>query len=114
MQEALNRYSRDRASLSASWLFMMMIGVFGGFFQFAAGLIEQLLGFLCVPAQFVLVRLLRFLDFFSRLEGIVLSLGVLRLPGGGQYLFRAVGKGSLQKTPDKPREQRLDALYYFS
>src|ERR1700757_582615 len=97
MQEALNRYSRDRASLSASWLFMMMIGVFGGFFQFAAGLIEQLLGFLCVPAQFVLVRLLRFLDFFSRLEDMVLSLGEVRMPGGVNICFRPLGKGHSYK-----------------
>jgi hypothetical protein len=74
-----------------------MIGIFGGFFQFAAGLIEELLGFLRVTAQFVLVGLLRFIDFFSSLEDMVLDLGEVWVPGRVNICFRPLGRGHSDK-----------------
>jgi hypothetical protein len=52
----------DEEGTQEPWLFVVVIGVFGGFFQFSAGLIEELLDFSRVTAQFALVCLLRFID----------------------------------------------------
>lgn len=71
----------------------MTVGVHGGFFQLAAGLIQKLLGLRRVIAELVFVCILRCVDLVKRLSNVVLSVGKVRMPGGIYVRGGPLGKG---------------------
>jgi hypothetical protein len=65
---------------------------FRGLLEFTAGLIEELLGFLRMAAQLIVVRSLRFVDFLKRLQDMVLGFGEVRMPSRVNVRLRPLSK----------------------
>src|SRR5215467_3806198 len=57
-----------------------MVGVFGGFLQLSARLIEQLFCLLRMSAEVKFIFLLRYLNFFKRRDDVLLRFGKVGMP----------------------------------